>query len=75
METHLFIGRPPTFDAFPRQRRVLITSHDAFRYLGPGRPAGAQLLGAPLDEARLLRVGAALEQTLGFAECRPSLPS
>ena len=36
-----------------------------------GLPVGAQLLGRPLDEATLLRVGAVIEATVGLGERRP----
>jgi aspartyl-tRNA(Asn)/glutamyl-tRNA(Gln) amidotransferase subunit A len=36
-----------------------------------GLPVGAQLLGKPLDEATLLRVGAAIEAAVGLGERRP----
>jgi len=35
-------------------------------------PIGAQLLGKPLDEATLLRAGAAIEATVGLKERRPT---
>jgi aspartyl-tRNA(Asn)/glutamyl-tRNA(Gln) amidotransferase subunit A len=36
-----------------------------------GLPVGAQLLGKPLDEATLLRVGTVIEATVGLGERRP----
>jgi aspartyl-tRNA(Asn)/glutamyl-tRNA(Gln) amidotransferase subunit A len=36
-----------------------------------GLPVGAQLLGKPLDEATLLRAGAAIEAAVGLGERRP----
>jgi aspartyl-tRNA(Asn)/glutamyl-tRNA(Gln) amidotransferase subunit A len=37
-----------------------------------GLPVGAQLLGKPLDEATLLRAGAAIEAAVGLGERRPA---
>jgi aspartyl-tRNA(Asn)/glutamyl-tRNA(Gln) amidotransferase subunit A len=37
-----------------------------------GLPVGAQLLGKPLDEATLLRAGAAIESAVGLGDRRPS---
>jgi aspartyl-tRNA(Asn)/glutamyl-tRNA(Gln) amidotransferase subunit A len=39
---------------------------------GDGLPIGAQLLGRPLDEATLLRVGAIIEATVGLGDRRPA---
>ena len=36
-----------------------------------GLPVGAQLLGKPLDEAALLRVGTAIEKSVGLGDRRP----
>ena len=38
-----------------------------------GLPVGAQLLGKPLDEATLLRVGGVIEEAVGLGEKRPNL--
>jgi len=38
---------------------------------GDGLPIGAQLLGKPLDEATLLRAGAAIESAVGLGDRRP----
>jgi aspartyl-tRNA(Asn)/glutamyl-tRNA(Gln) amidotransferase subunit A len=37
-----------------------------------GLPVGAQLLGKPLDEATLLRAGAAIESAVGLGARRPA---
>jgi aspartyl-tRNA(Asn)/glutamyl-tRNA(Gln) amidotransferase subunit A len=37
-----------------------------------GLPVGAQLLGKPLDEATLLRAGAAIEAAVGLGDRRPA---
>ena len=39
---------------------------------GEGLPIGAQLLGRPLDEATLLRVGGVIEAAVGLGERRPA---
>ena len=40
-----------------------------------GLPVGAQLLGKPLDEASLIRVGGAIEAAVGLGDRRPGLGS
>jgi amidase len=38
-----------------------------------GVPVGAQLVGSPFDEATLLRLSAALEQALPWADRQPAI--